>query len=209
MTQDIAAPLGAGVIRKATWRLIPFMALLYFINYLDRVNVSFAALTMNEDLAFSATVYGNGAGILFVGYVLFMVPSNIILDKVGARRWVAVIMAAWGLISLAMAFVDGPVSFYVLRFFLGAPEAGFFPGMILYLAFWFPVTVRARITGLFLLSAPCPVFWAHRRRRHRRPRARWLAVAVHHPGVARGGTQPCCFTGADEQARRRGVAFTR
>ena len=158
MTQDIAAPLGAGVIRKATWRLILFMALLYFINCLDRVNVSFAALTMNEDLAFSATVYGNGAGILFVGYVLFMVPSKLILDKMGARRRVAVIMAAWGLISLAMAFVDGPVSFYVLRFFLGAAEAGFFPGIILYLTFWFPVTVRARITGLFLLSPPVQCF---------------------------------------------------
>ncbi len=100
MTEDAnAASFGAAVIRKATWRLIPFMTLMYFINYLDRVNVGFAALTMNEDLAFAATVYGNGAGILFIGYVLFMVPSNIILDKVGARHWVAVIMVAWGIIS--------------------------------------------------------------------------------------------------------------
>ncbi len=148
------SPLRAAAIRKVTWRLIPFMALLYFINYLDRVNVGFAALTMNEDLAFSATVYGNGAGILFVGYVLFMVPSNVILDKVGVRQWVAVIMVAWGLISSAMAFVTGPTSFYILRFLLGAAEAGFFPGMILYMTFWFPANVRARITGLFLLAVP-------------------------------------------------------
>ncbi len=152
--ENSASALGAQVIRKATWRLIPFMALLYFINYLDRVNVGFAALTMNADLGFSATVYGNGAGILFLGYVFFMVPSNIILEKVGARQWVAVIMAAWGAISAGMAFVQGPTSFYIMRFLLGVAEAGFFPGMILYMTYWFPAHVRARITGLFLLAVP-------------------------------------------------------
>ena len=127
-TQNTAiSPLGAAVIRKVTWRLIPFMALLYFINYLDRVNVGFAALTMNEDLAFSETVYGNGAGILFVGYVLFMVPSNVILDKMGVRQWVAVIMVAWGLISSAMAFVTGPTSFIFFGFSSVWLKLGFSP----------------------------------------------------------------------------------
>jgi len=147
-------PLGRKIIGKVAWRLIPFMVVLYFLNYLDRVNVSFAALTMNADLGFSATVYGNGAGMLFLGYVVFMIPSNLILDRIGVRRWVAPITIMWGLLASLMAFVQGPVSFYVLRFVLGAAEAGFFPGMILYLTYWFPSTVRGRITSLFLLAIP-------------------------------------------------------
>jgi ACS family tartrate transporter-like MFS transporter len=130
------------------------MGVLYFINYLDRVNVAFAALTMNRDLGFSATVYGSGAGILFLGYVVFGVPANIILDRIGARRWIACIVIAWGLVASAMAFVQGPIGFYVLRFLLGVAEAGFFPGMILYLTYWFPADVRGRVTGLFLLAIP-------------------------------------------------------
>ena len=142
------------VMRKATWRLIPFMGILYFVAFLDRVNIGFAALSMNEDLGFSATVYGIGAGIFFIGYFLFEVPSNIMLEKVGARRWIARIMVTWGAISAAMAFVQGPTSFYTLRFLLGLAEAGFFPGMILYLTYWFPAAYKARIVGAFLIAIP-------------------------------------------------------
>jgi ACS family tartrate transporter-like MFS transporter len=142
------------VLRKVAWRLIPFIMLLYFVAYLDRVNVGFAALTMNADLGFTATVFGTGAGIFFLGYVLFEVPSNIALEKFGARRWIARIMFTWGIISCAMAFVQGEVSFYIARFMLGAAEAGFFPGMILYLTYWFPASQRARIIGTFFIAVP-------------------------------------------------------
>ncbi len=124
--------------RKIALRLIPFMMVLYLVAFLDRVNVSFAALTMNADLGFSPAVYGWGAGMFFLGYFAFEIPSNLILERVGARVWIARIMVTWGLVSAAMAFVQGPVSFYVLRFLLGAAEAGFLPGMILYLTYWFP-----------------------------------------------------------------------
>jgi ACS family tartrate transporter-like MFS transporter len=144
----------AAIVRKVSWRLIPFMALLYFVNYLDRVNVSFAALTMNQDLGFSPEVYGNGAGILFLGYFLFQVPSNVALHRYGTRAVIMPIMIVWGLVSTAMAFVSGPTSFYALRFLLGAAEAGFFPGMILYLTYWFPASQRGRIAGAFLLALP-------------------------------------------------------
>lgn len=134
--------------------MLPFLCLIYFIAYLDRVNVGFAALTMNQDLGLSATAYGLGADIFFVGYFLFEVPSNFMLKRVGARLWIARIMVTWGLISVAMAFVTGPTSFLVLRFLLGVAEAGFFPGMILYLTFWFPNSVRAAILGVFIIANP-------------------------------------------------------
>src|SRR6266850_539902 len=121
------------VFAKCAWRLIPLMILLYLANYIDRVNVGFAALTMNKDLNFSPTVFGFGGGVLFAGYLLFQIPSNVILDRVGARRWIFWILAVWGVISAATAFVQGPASFYALRFFLGLSEAGFFPGMMFYL----------------------------------------------------------------------------
>lgn len=142
------------VVRKAMWRLIPFLCFIYFIAYLDRVNVGFAALTMNEDLALTATAFGNGAGIFFLAYFLFEVPSNFALKRFGARVWIARIMVTWGLISMAMAFVQGTNSFLVLRFLLGVAEAGFFPGMVLYLTFWFPNSVRAGILGLFIIANP-------------------------------------------------------
>jgi ACS family tartrate transporter-like MFS transporter len=128
--------------------------LLYFIAFIDRVNIGFAALTMNKDLGFSPTVFGFGAGIFFLGYFLFEVPSNLVLDKVGARIWIARVMITWGLISGAMAFVQGATSFYVLRFLLGAAEAGFFPGIILYLSYWFPARQRAAVTAVFMAAAP-------------------------------------------------------
>ncbi|MDF1503387.1 MFS transporter [Roseisolibacter sp. H3M3-2] len=137
---------------KVRRRLIPFMFVLYVVSYLDRINVGFAALQMNEDLRFSPAVYGLGAGIFFLGYCLLEVPSNLILARVGARRWIARIMIVWGIVSAAMMFVRTPTSFYVLRFLLGAAEAGFFPGMILYLTYWFPAAERARAVALFMTS---------------------------------------------------------
>lgn len=145
------------VMRKVAFRIVPFVMLLYFIAYIDRVNIGFAALTMNKDLGLSPAVFGFGAGIFFWGYFLFEVPSNLILDKVGARIWIARVMITWGLVSAAMAFVWDPMSFYVLRFLLGAAEAGFFPGIILYLSFWFPARRRAAITSLFMAAVPISV----------------------------------------------------
>jgi ACS family tartrate transporter-like MFS transporter len=142
------------VFARAAWRLIPFLCLLYVANFLDRVNVGFAALSMNGDLGLSAQVYGFGAGIFFFGYFLCEVPSNLILERVGARLWVFRIMLTWGIISAATAFARGPVSFCVLRFLLGVCEAGFFPGIILYLTYWFPQSSRARFNALFLAAIP-------------------------------------------------------
>lgn len=142
------------VMRKVTLRIVPFIMLLYFIAFLDRVNIGFAALTMNQDLGFSPTVFGLGAGIFFLGYFLFEVPSNLILHKVGARIWIARVMITWGLVSACMAFVQGTTSFYILRFLLGVAEAGFFPGIILYLSFWFPAARRAQVTAIFMAAAP-------------------------------------------------------
>jgi ACS family tartrate transporter-like MFS transporter len=130
------------------------MFVLYIVSFLDRVNVGFAALQMNEDLGFSGTVYGLGAGIFFIGYFLFEIPSNLILERVGARVWIARIMITWGIISAAMFLVQGPASFYVLRFLLGLAEAGFFPGIILYLTYWFPARERARRVALFMAAIP-------------------------------------------------------
>jgi ACS family tartrate transporter-like MFS transporter len=141
-------------IAKAGWRLIPFLCLCYAVNFLDRVNVGFAALDMNQDLGFSPSVFGAGAGIFFAGYILFEVPSNLAMQKFGARIWIARIMISWGILAIAMAFVSGETSFYVMRFLLGVAEAGFFPGIILYLTYWFPARERARIISLFMAAVP-------------------------------------------------------
>ena len=141
-------------LRRITWRIVPFIMLLYFIAYIDRVNIGFAALTMNKDLGFTASILGFGAGIFFWGYFLFEVPSNFILHKVGARIWIARVMVTWGLISAGMAYVENSTSFYILRFLLGASEAGFFPGIILYISYWFPARHRAGVTALFMAAAP-------------------------------------------------------
>lgn len=139
---------------RVSARLIPFLILCYFVAYLDRVNLSFAALEMNKDLAFSATVYGTGAGIFFLSYFLLETPSNLILVRVGARRWIARIMFTWGILSGCMAFVSGETGFYIVRFLLGAAEAGFFPGIIFYLTLWFPAAYRGRIIGMFMAAIP-------------------------------------------------------
>jgi ACS family tartrate transporter-like MFS transporter len=141
-------------VRKAAWRLLPFLCLCYMVNFLDRVNVGFAALSMNADLGFSPSVYGLGAGIFFAGYILFEVPSNLALQRFGARIWIARIMISWGLVATAMALVHNEGSFYALRLLLGVAEAGFFPGIILYLTYWFPARERARIVSLFMAAVP-------------------------------------------------------
>ena len=139
---------------KVARRLLPFLMLCYFFAYLDRVNVGFAALTMNRDIGLSATAYGLGAGLFFLGYVAFEVPSNLILERVGARIWIARIMVTWSLISASTAFVTSEWSFYLVRVLLGLAEAGFFPGIILYLTYWFPTAQRAGIVGIFMMAVP-------------------------------------------------------
>lgn len=156
---DTAAAAAATAESRATLakvgrRLLPFLLLLYVVAWLDRVNIGFAALQMNADLAFSDAVYGFGAGIFFIGYALFEVPSNLILVRVGARLWIARIMITWGIVSVAMMFVSGPIEFYVLRFLLGVAEAGFLPGIIYYLGNWFPAEERARALSWFMLAIP-------------------------------------------------------
>src|SRR5262245_59784337 len=144
-------------IAMVTWRLIPFLLLLYIIAWLDRVNVGFAALQMNQDLQFSASVYGLGAGRFFIGYALFEIPSNLILVRVGARRWLARIMVTWGALAVAMMWVRSPMSFYVVRFLLGVAEAGFLPGVIYYLSNWYPAAQRARAVSMFMIGIPLAV----------------------------------------------------
>ena len=140
--------------RKVTWRIIPFLFICYLAAYLDRVNVGFAKLQMLQQLGFSETVYGLGASMFFVGYVLFEVPSNVIMLRVGARLWIARIMITWGLLSGAMIFVHTAWTFYLLRFLLGVAEAGFIPGILLYLTYWFPASRRGKITAFFLAAIP-------------------------------------------------------
>lgn len=146
--------LEARVVRKVARRLLPFLGVLYFINYVDRTNIGFAKLTMSADLGLSETMFGLASGLFFVGYLLFEVPSNLALQRFGARRWIARILVTWGLVAAGMAFVQGPVSLYWLRVLLGIAEAGFFPGVMLYLTFWFPRAYRVRLIGLFLLALP-------------------------------------------------------
>src|SRR6202451_1770430 len=146
--------VGRVALRKAGWRLIPLLALGYGIAYMDGVNISFASLQMNRDLHFSASVYGFGAGLFFVSYAACEVPSNLLLYRVGARRWFARIMLTWGLLAIGMMFVSKPLQFYVMRFLLGMAEAGFFPGVIFYLSQWFPAHMRARAISRFYISYP-------------------------------------------------------
>src|SRR5438094_8008803 len=143
---------GPALLSKITRRLIPFMFLLYIVSYLDRINVGFAALQLNQALKFDPSVFGFGAGIFFIGYFIFEVPSNLIMQRVGARVWIARILVTWGVISSAMMFVNGPLTFYTLRFLLGVAEAGFFPGMILYLTYWFPAEARGRAIARFMTA---------------------------------------------------------
>ena len=146
--------IAAVTLRKVTLRLIPFLFVLYVVAWLDRVNVGFAALQMNSDLGFSSAAFGFGSGVFFFGYCLFEVPSNLILHRVGARRWIARIMVTWGAISIAMMLVRTAPTFYILRFLLGAAEAGFFPGIVYSLSLWYPEAQRARALAAFMTGRP-------------------------------------------------------
>ncbi|WP_414441129.1 MFS transporter [Burkholderia sp. 22PA0106] len=162
MTPHPAAPAAAqaspteldSTYKKVFWRIMPFLMLCYVVAYLDRVNVGFAKLQMSQDLAFSETVFGLGAGIFFVGYFLFELPSNLLMHKIGAKIWIARIMITWGLLSALFAFVKTPAQFYALRFLLGLAEAGFYPGVILYLTYWFPSHRRAKVIAVFMSAIP-------------------------------------------------------
>lgn len=153
-TPDIDDKALHSAYRKTAWRIIPLLIVCYLVAYLDRVNVGFAKLQMLDDLKFSDAVYGLGAGVFFVGYLMFEIPSNIALHRYGARRWIARIMMTWGLLSAAMMFIQTPMSFYVLRFLIGIAEAGFFPGIIFYLTTWFPSHRRGVMISLFIAALP-------------------------------------------------------
>ena len=145
------------IIDRVTWRLMPFLFVCYLIAYIDRVNVGFAKALLSKDLGISHDVYGYGAGLFFLGYFLFEIPSNVMLEKVGARRWIGRIMISWGLVSMAFMFVQGKWSFYSLRVLLGVAEAGFFPGIVLYLTYWVPARHRARTSALFMMAIPVAI----------------------------------------------------
>ncbi|MGA9584309.1 MAG: MFS transporter [Terracidiphilus sp.] len=140
--------------RKIAWRLVPFLMLLYMVAFLDRVNISFAALTMNRDLGISESVYGFAAGVFFLSYCLFEVPANLVLTRLGARRWLSILMVIWGFVSMGTAFVHTEAAYIAVRFLLGIAESGFYPGVIYYFTFWLPRTMRTRILALFLLAVP-------------------------------------------------------
>ncbi|MFC4946740.1 MFS transporter [Pseudonocardia sp. GCM10023141] len=155
--EDDQATLEKRTMRKLTRRLVPYLIAAYFIAYIDRTNLSFAALQMNPAIGLSATAFGFGAGVFFLTYFVFEVPSNLVMAKVGARRWIARIMVTWGIVSGCMALVSGEISFYVVRALLGVAEAGFFPGVLFYLTLWFPAAYRSRIVSLFMVSVPLSV----------------------------------------------------
>lgn len=166
------SPETARAYAKVFWRLVPFLMLCYVIAYLDRVNVGFAKLQMSQDLGFSETVFGLGAGVFFIGYFLFEVPSNLLMHKLGARLWIARIMITWGILSALFMFVETPTGFYILRFLLGLAEAGFYPGVILYLTYWYPARRRARIIALFMSAIPVAGIFGN-------PLSGWIMEAFH------------------------------
>ncbi|MER9235292.1 MFS transporter [Mesorhizobium sp. M0622] len=178
LTPTLSAETTAGIetrriaYSKVFWRIVPFLMLCYVVAYLDRVNVGFAKLDMSAELGFSETVYGLGAGIFFIGYFLFEVPSNIILHKVGARMWIARIMITWGLISAGFMFVESAPMFYLLRFLLGVAEAGFYPGIILFLTYWYPSHRRAKIIAVFMSAIPISGIFGN-------PLSGWIMDSFH------------------------------
>ncbi|MGH9607507.1 MAG: MFS transporter [Terracidiphilus sp.] len=146
--------LESRVVRKLNWRILPFAVLLYFVSFLDRVNVGFAAFSMNKAIGLTPAEFGFGGGIFFLGYVLFQVPSNLMMLRVGARRWIAWVVVIWGIVAVCSAFVTGPHSFYAMRFLLGLAESGYFPGTILYLSLWYPARHKAHAIAVFMAAAP-------------------------------------------------------
>ena len=140
------------IVHKVAWRLIPVLFVAYVINFIDRVNISFAKLEMGHALGLDDVAFGVGAGMFFIGYFFFEVPSNLILERIGARRWVPIIMVAWGIATAALAWVTTPVEFYLVRFFIGFAEAGFFPGIVLFMTYWFPLSHRGRMMAIFMAA---------------------------------------------------------
>jgi len=166
------SPETARAYAKVFWRLVPFLMLCYVIAYLDRVNVGFAKLQMSQDRGFSETVFGLGAGVFFIGYFLFEVPSNLLMHRLGARVWIARIMITWGILSAMFMYVETPTGFYILRFLLGLAEAGFYPGVILYLTYWYPAHRRAKIVALFMSAIPVAGIFGN-------PLSGWIMQAFH------------------------------
>ena len=175
---DHASPDIESTYKKVFWRIVPFLMLCYVVAYLDRVNVGFAKLQMSQDLGFSETIYGLGAGLFFIGYFLFEVPSNMLLHRIGARVWIARIMITWGLMSAAFMFVKTPAMFYVMRFLLGVAEAGFYPGVILYMTYWYPAKRRAKIIALFMSAIPVAGIFGN-------PLSGWIMDAFANSGDLR------------------------
>jgi len=199
---------GTSAVLKISKRLLPFLFLLYVVAYVDRINVGFAALQMQAQLGLSDAVYGLGAGIFFAGYFAFQVPSNLVLHRVGARRWLTLLMIAWGFVSCSMMFVRTSHTFYAARFFLGAAEAGFFPGVILYLKSWFPAAARARTVAMFMTAGPLagvvggPISGALLGLHHRAGLAgwQWLFLLEGLPAIVLGVTSFFFLTDRPEQA---------
>jgi sugar phosphate permease len=154
LIQTAISNVEAATMKKVAWRIVPFLMVCYLIGYLDRVNVGFAGLTMNKDLGFSASVFGTGAGLFFLGYSLFEIPSTLASHRFGVNKWIARIMVSWGIVSMGMAFVSGVSSFYTLRILLGVAEAGFAPGILYYFSCWFPKSYRGRLLGMYAMSVP-------------------------------------------------------
>ncbi|WP_211471834.1 MFS transporter [Collimonas humicola] len=169
---SLPAEQAENLYKKVFWRFVPFIMLCYVVAYLDRVNVGFAKLQMSQDLGFSETIFGLGAGIFFLGYFLFELPSNLIMNRVGAKLWIARIMITWGLLSACFAWVQTPTQFYVLRFLLGLAEAGFYPGIILYLTYWFPSHRRAKVVATFMAAIPISGIFGN-------PLSGWIMQAFH------------------------------
>ena len=201
MTAPAQSGFEAALVSKLTRRLVPFLFLLYIVAYLDRINVGFAALQMQGQLHLSDEVYGLGAGLFFAGYFVFQLPSNLLLERVGARRWLAALMVVWGAVSTSMIFVRTPHGFYALRFLLGVAEAGFFPGVILYLKNWFPADARARTVAWFMTAAPLsgvvggPISGALLGLHHAGLAGwQWMFIMEGIPAVLLGGLAACYLT---------------
>ncbi len=201
MTASAQSGFEAALVSKLTRRLVPFLFLLYIVAYLDRINVGFAALQMQGQLRLSDEVYGLGAGLFFAGYFVFQLPSNLLLERVGARRWLAALMVVWGAVSTSMIFVRTPHSFYALRFLLGVAEAGFFPGVILYLKNWFPADARARTVAWFMTAAPLsgvvggPISGALLGLHHAGLAGwQWMFIMEGIPAMLLGGLAACYLT---------------
>lgn len=171
-TASLPAEQTENLYKKVFWRFVPFIMLCYVVAYLDRVNVGFAKLQMSQDLGFSETIFGLGAGIFFLGYFLFELPSNLIMNRVGAKLWIARIMITWGILSACFAWVQTPTQFYVLRFLLGLAEAGFYPGIILYLTYWFPSHRRAKVVATFMAAIPVSGIFGN-------PLSGWIMQSFH------------------------------